>query len=184
MVSTCFEKESLMANLTHEIERERRFLIASNDVPFEWVSRKLCITNWYRENGERVRRSVDMSSDSSVWEVTVKKKIDGATFSEQTREMGLFEKIAFLLEKYFLPSITKNRHFIYDFFNAQVDVFPDFDDLVIVEIEFTSAEKMQNFKPVGWLSSGIEITGLKGWSNRSLAEYGLPDDFRQVYSRL
>ena len=55
----------------------------------------------------------------------------------------------------------------------EVDIYSgDLLGLHIVEVEFTTVEEAMKFDPPGWF--GKELTGDKRYSNRVLAEKGLP----------
>lgn len=56
---------------------------------------------------------------------------------------------------------------------AEVDVYGGaLAGLVVAEVELDSVDAATRFSPPDWL--GREVTGEKGWSNRSLAEHGRP----------
>ena len=58
---------------------------------------------------------------------------------------------------------------------AELDVYGGrLAGLMVVEVEFVSADDAARFEPPGWF--GSELTGEPGWSNAALARDGLPGE--------
>ena len=119
----------------------------------------LNITTW------RIRKKIDSNGKQSII-LTAKGRRIGATATEFEWELAssLFE----VLELEGLPSITKTRFLSTgnDGLLWEVDEFEGvLAGLILAEIELEDIN--QKFEFPEWI--GIELTGLKSWSNASLA---------------
>ena len=116
----------------------------------------------------RIRRKT--SAEKTSCEFTFKGKKTGAIGKEEMNLPLNEDAYEHLKEKADGIILHKTRY-VYDLggaLKAEADVFhAPYEDLRIVEVEFTSEEAAASFVPPAWF--GEEITGVKGYSNASLA---------------
>ena len=161
-------------------EIERRFL-------FDKLPDKAPVTTYEIEQAYlnrkpvlRIRRKIHVRTESASetksaasgtsCEFTFKGKKTGAIGKEEMNLPLNEDAYEHLKEKADGIILHKTRY-VYDLggaLKAEADVFhAPYEDLRIVEVEFTSEEAAASFVPPEWF--GEEITGVKGYSNASLA---------------
>lgn len=149
-------------------EIERRFLfdelpagapVTTYEIEQAYLNRKPVL---------RIRRKT--SAKKTSYEFTFKGKKTGAIGKEEMNLPLNEDAYEHLKEKADGIILHKTRH-VYDLggaLKAEADVFhAPYEDLRIVEVEFTSEEAAASFVPPKWF--GEEITGVKRYSNASLA---------------
>lgn len=163
------------------IEIERRFLF--ENLPPEAPVKTYEIEQAYlnRKPVLRIRRKVRISDAGTAqgnaaakggasYECTYKGKHTGAIGKEEVNLPLNAESYEHLKSKADGIILYKTRH-VYDLgggLQAEADVFGEpYEDLKIVEVEFSSEEAAAAFTPPAWF--GEEVTGVKRYSNASLA---------------
>lgn len=152
------------------VERERKFLVEA--VPDDLVRTDVAyLRQGYLATGERGSVRV---RDAGPAGCTLTVKAGGG--AERTELEWPIERREFDAAWPHTEGrrIEKTRHRIpFDGHVVELDVFRgDLDGLVMAEVEFTSSDEMAAFTPPAWF--GREVTDDRGYTNASLALYGLP----------
>jgi CYTH domain-containing protein len=157
------------------IEIERKFLLKG--IPEKKPNEIIKINQWYLKNEEGVWeriRSWDSNLNGKKWIHTIKTRISDMSNIEDEKEVSEKEFIAFQRKSHYKlnqgRSIIKERLIYIDGENKwEVDVFKSGCQLVIAEVEIPS-EDYDLFIPEFIDKKNLmEVTGLKQFSNRSLA---------------
>lgn len=154
------------------IETERKFLIKlpskqqlaeNNSVKSNIVQTYLKRTN---PEVERRVRQRGINGEFSYY-YTEKKKLSDCSRDEVERRITKDEYIALLVEG--TATVRKDRYcFFYENQYFELDVYPDWENEAILEIELTSED--QEVKLPNWIKVIKEVTGDDGYKNANLAK--------------
>lgn len=154
------------------IETERKFLVKlpTKQQLEECKAVKSNIVQTYLKRldpeVERRVRQRGINGEFSYY-YTEKKKISDASRDEVERRISKDEYIALLVEG--ISTVRKDRYcFFYENQYFELDVYPDWENEAILEIELTSED--QNINIPNWLSVIKEVTGDENYSNAKLAK--------------
>ncbi len=164
-----------------KLEIERRFLMKRVPVSLLRGMGFLEIDQWYSETGERYRRTRD--GNTTRYYVTKKKVIQEGVFEEDETE--LTEKVSDEMitpigwpsydDRVNMPWVSKLRYVYYDpkqDLKFEIDTFENMINLVIMEVELKDINQEFEIPEDIKKEVIVEITGMKGISNRALAEKG------------
>ena len=157
------------------IEIERKFLLKG--IPDKKPSEIIKINQWYLKNEEGVWeriRSWNSNLNGKKWIHTIKTRISDMSNIEEEKEVTEKEFIAFQRKCHLKTnqgrSIIKERRIYIDGENKwEVDVFKSGCQLVIAEVEIPSEDYDLSIPEFIEKKNLMEVTGLKQFSNRSLA---------------
>lgn len=154
------------------IETERKFLIKlpserqlkeNNSVKSNIVQTYLKRTD---PNVERRVRQRGINGEFSYY-YTEKKKLSDKSRDEVERRITKDEYIALLVEG--IATVRKDRYcFFYDNQYFELDIYPDWENEAILEIELTSED--QEVKLPDWIEVIKEVTGDDRYKNANLAK--------------
>jgi adenylate cyclase len=143
------------------MEIERKFLV--DDIPYNLKD----YAHSYIEQGYlNFNPEVRIRNINSKYFLTVKGE---GTIAREEYEIPIsaltYEELSLRLQSKLLK---KNRYFIPIGKNmAELDVYINFEDLVMVEVEFPNVILADNFEVPDWF--GIEVTDDKSFKNKNLA---------------
>lgn len=157
------------------IEIERKFLLKG--IPDKKPSEIIKINQWYLKNEEGVWeriRSWNSNVNGKKWIHTIKTRISDMSNIEEEKEVTEKEFIAFQRKCHSKinqgRSIIKERRIYIDGENKwEVDVFKSGCQLTIAEVEIPSEDYELVIPEFIEKKNLMEVTGLKQFSNRSLA---------------
>lgn len=154
------------------VETERKFLVKlpSEQQLKDCKSVKSNIVQTYLkrldEDVERRVRQRGIGGEFSYY-YTEKKKLSTCSRDEVERRISKSEYLALLVEG--VATVRKDRYcFFYDNQYFELDVYPDWENEAILEIELT--EEMQEVELPDWISVIKEVTGNDSYSNAALAK--------------
>jgi CYTH domain-containing protein len=157
------------------IEIERKFLLKG--IPDRNPDEIIKINQWYLKNEEGVWervRSWDSNLNGKKWIQTIKTRISDMSNIEDEKEVTEEEFFAFKRKCHSKKSqgrfINKERKiYIEGDLKWEVDIFKSGCQLVIAEIEIPTEDYELSIPDFIDKKSLMEVTGLKQFSNRSLA---------------
>lgn len=154
------------------IETERKFLI--NRPSIKELEDNNCvksnIVQTYLErvdpNVERRVRQRGIDGEFSYY-YTEKKKLSSCSRDEVERKISKDEYLSLLVKG--ISTVRKDRYcFFYENQYFELDIYPDWDDEAILEIELTQED--QTIKIPDWITVIKEVTGDDKYSNANLAK--------------
>ncbi len=161
------------------LEIERRFLMKRVPAALLRGMGFLEIDQWYSESGERFRRTRD--GNTSRYYITKKKMVEAGVFEED--EIELTEKLNEEMitpigwpsydDRVKMPWVSKLRYVYYDRkqdLKFEIDTFENMINLVVMEVELKDINQKFEIPEDIKKEVIVEITGMKGMSNRDLAE--------------
>lgn len=168
--------------MTHEtlppppLEIERKFLLEQFPLNLEAVPYDLIEQGYISITDQeeiRLRRTKNSDGESSF--VLGKKTGSGLVRTEE--EVGISQDVFDMLWGMTEGRRVKKKryHGIEAMHPVTIDRYEgDLEGLVVAEAEFESEEAARVFQQPYWAMS--EVTGIKGYSNRNLAEFGIPKE--------
>ena len=154
------------------IETERKFLVKlpSQELLNKNHAVKSNIVQTYlkRDHPKVERRVRQRGIDGEFsYYYTEKRQLSECSREEVERRISQHEYIAYLVEG--ITTLRKDRYcFFYDNQYFELDVYPDWNDEAILEIELT--EEGQEVKIPDWITVIKEVTGDNRYSNVNLAK--------------
>jgi CYTH domain-containing protein len=157
------------------IEIERKFLLKG--LPDKKPTDIIKINQWYLKNDEGVWeriRSWDSNTNGKKWIHTIKTRISDMSNIEEEKEVTEKEFLAFQRKCHSKinqgRSIIKERRIYIDGENKwEIDLFKSGCQLVIAEVEIPTEDYELAIPEFIEKKNLMEVTGLKQFSNRSLA---------------
>jgi CYTH domain-containing protein len=157
------------------IEIERKFLLKG--IPEKKPNEIIKINQWYLKNEEGVWeriRSWNSNTNGKKWIHTIKTRISDMSNIEEEKEVTEKEFLAFQRKCHSKSntgrSIIKERRIYIDGENKwEVDLFKSGCQLVIAEVEIPTEDYDLVIPEFIEKKNLMEVTGLKQFSNRSLA---------------
>lgn len=154
------------------IETERKFLVKRPTAKLiqehNCVKSNIVQTYLKRSNPEVERRIRQRGIDGEFsYYYTVKKKLSDCSRDEVERKISQKEYITLLVEG--VATVRKDRYcFFYKNQYFELDIYPDWKDEAILEIELT--EEGQEVELPDWITVIKEVTGDDSYSNANLAK--------------
>ena len=154
------------------IETERKFLVklpSEEDLKVNNCVKSNIVQTYLRRNNPEVERRIrqrGIDGDFSYY-YTEKKKLSKYSRDEVERKITKDEYISLLVEG--IATVRKDRYcFFYENQYFELDIYPDWDNEAILEIELT--EEGQELKLPNWITVIKEVTGEDKYSNANLAK--------------
>lgn len=169
-------------------EIERKFLVTKVPKDLRQFKRAeitqgcLAIRNGNGGNAIRIRRKE--VGERVEHYVTVKRRIGKGGLERYENDVPITPMAYDRLSKSIMGTmLRKTRYYIPDRKNTiELDVYSgSLKGLVVAEVEFKHMGKAQTYVPPKWMHK--EITGIKGYSNWSLALNGLPKNAKLLRER-
>ncbi len=161
------------------MEIERKWLIKAESIPYDLTKLVCCEIEQAYISFSPVIRIRKINDDRFI--LTVKSSPENAgKFSRNEYEINInSDEYIKLKEKSegFVISKTRYINKRQDGLTEEIDIFKDrFSGLAYLEIEFPDEISAENFKTPDWVIKDVTLE--KGFSNGELAEYGMPEIFR------
>ena len=153
------------------IEIERKFLVkmpTEEELKACGAAKSNIVQTYLRRLEPKVERRVRQRGIGSEFSYyyTEKKILSGCSRSEVERRITKDEYLGLLVEG--IATLHKDRYcFFYENQYFELDVYPDWDNEAILEIELT--EEGQDIKLPDWLSVIKEVTDDESYKNSALA---------------
>ncbi|MCI9177211.1 MAG: AAA family ATPase [Clostridia bacterium] len=155
------------------IETERKYLIKKPDeeelAKIEGITKVSIMQTYLHSSDPALERRVRQRGDGQnfTYYYTEKRAISGISRAENERRISQKEYIAFLLEGE--KKIRKDRYcFIYNSQYFELDVYPDWENEAILEIELT--DETQKVEIPTWIHVIKEVTDDPAYKNKNLAK--------------
>lgn len=171
-IDRLIKEVTVVMGIPTPIETERKFLVKlpTKQQLMDSNSVKSNIVQTYlkRLNPEVERRVRQRGADGKFsFYYTEKKKLSKYSRDEVERRISQDEYIALLIEG--VSVVHKDRYcFFYENQYFELDIYPDWEDEAILEIELTNEN--QEVKIPDWISVIKEVTGDDKYSNAALAK--------------
>ena len=162
--------------IPRSLEIERKFLLEHFPInlensPFDTIEQGYILISESEE--VRVRHTVNPLGESSY--ILARKTGSGLVRTEDEAEIqqDAFDILWGMTEG---RRIKKKRYYGTEaMYPMTIDRYEgDLEGLVVAETEFESEEQAQKFQQQYWTSQ--EVTGVKGYGNRDLAQFGIPKE--------
>ena len=155
------------------IETERKYLIKRPSeaelAKVEGITKVSIMQTYLHSNDPGLERRVRQRGDGQnfTYYYTEKRAISGISRAENERKISQKEYISLLLEGE--KKIRKDRYcFVYNSQYFELDVYPDWENEAILEIELT--DENQRVEIPDWISVIKEVTDDPAYKNKNLAK--------------